>query len=77
MYESKRTHRFHIGRFEHLREEVLRLFEQTGTPITKGIATYLKEPEAMNLSPRPISYIGGYPPELEQLVADKISRWQG
>jgi hypothetical protein len=71
MYESKRRHRVHIGRFENLRDETLRLFEQTGTPITKGIATYLKETEAMNSSPRPSSYIGGYPPELEQLVADK------
>ncbi len=71
MYESENAHRIHIGRFENLREEALRLFEHTGTPMTKGIMAYLKETEAMNSSPRPSSYIGGYPPELEQLVADK------
>ena len=71
MYESENAHRIHIGRFENLREEALRLFEQNGTPMTKGIMAYLKETEAMNSSPRPSSYIGGYPPELEQLVADK------
>ena len=71
MYTSENTHRIHIGRFENLREEALRLFEITGTPITKGIMAYLKETEAMNSSPRPSSYIGGYPPEIEQLVAEK------
>ncbi len=71
MYESEIDHRIHIGRFENLREEALRLFEQTGTPITKGITTYLKETEAMNSSSRPYSYIEGYGPELEQLVAEK------
>ena len=71
MYESKTRHRVHLGRFEDLRNETLRLFEQTGTPITSGIVSYLKETAAMNSSPRPDSYIGGYPPELEQLVADK------
>jgi len=43
MYESENTDRIHIGRFENLREEALRLFEQTGTPITKGITPYLQE----------------------------------
>ena len=71
MYESEIDHRIHIGRFEDLREETLRLFEQTGTPITKSIATFLKEVAAMNSSSRPQSYIEGYGPELEQLVAEK------
>jgi hypothetical protein len=71
MYESKIDHRIHIGRFEDLREETLRLFEQTGTPITKGITTYLKETAAMNASSRPPSYMEGYGPELKQLVAEK------
>jgi len=71
MYESKNSHRIHIGRFENLREEALRLFEETGTPITRGITDYLKETDPMNSSPRPKDFVGGYPPELEQLVADK------
>ena len=71
MYQSERVHDVHIGRFENLREEALRLFEQTGTPITNGITAYLKESEAMNSSPRPKSFIEGYGSELEQLVAEK------
>ena len=71
MYESENDHRVHIGRFENLREEVLRLFEQTGTPITDGIVAYLKDAKTMNSSPRPRSYLNGYEPELEQLVAEK------
>lgn len=71
MYETDRTYRIHLGRFENLREEALRLFEQTGTPITKGITAYLKESSALNSSPRPANYIGSYSKELEQLVADK------
>ncbi len=71
MYESENAHRIHIGRFENLREEALRLFEATGTPITKGITDYLKEAEPLNSTRRPKSFVGGYPPNLEQLVADK------
>ena len=65
MYESENSPRIHIGRFEDLREEALRLFKITGTPITDGIATYLKEAEALNPSPRPNYFVGGYPPELD------------
>ncbi len=71
MYESKNTHRVHIGRFEDLSEEVLRLLVITGTPITSGITAYLKEAGVLNSSPRPNYFVGGFPPELEQLVADK------
>jgi len=71
MYESGFDHGIHIGRFENLREETLRLFEQTGTPITEDIAAYVKDGKLLNSSPRPNSYIGGYPPELELLVAEK------
>ena len=71
MYETDRQHDIHIGRFENVREEVLRLFEQTDTPITNGITTYLKDTGAMNSSRRPRSYVEGYGPELEQLVAEK------
>ena len=71
MYESERTHYIHIGRFENLREEALRLFEQTGTPITKSVTAYLKNTDAMNASQRPKTYIGGYTPELEHLIAER------
>jgi len=71
MYESENARSIHIGRFENLREEVLRLFVETGTPISNGITAYLEKAKALNPSPRPDSYIGGYPPDLEQLVADK------
>ena len=71
MYESVRHHDIHIGRFENVREEALRLFEETGTPITNGITTYLKETGAMNSSRRPRSFVEGFEPILEQLVAEK------
>ncbi len=71
MYQSEKDHCIHIGRFENLREEALRLFEQTGTPITKGITTYLKDGKVLNSSPRPPAYRAGFGPELEQLVAEK------
>ncbi len=71
MYESENDHRIHVGRFENLREEVLRLFEQTDTPITEGIVAYLKDGKVMNSSPRPRSYVDGYGPKIEQLVAEK------
>lgn len=71
MYESETDHRIHIGLFENLREEALRLFELTGTPITKSMAAYLKGAKVLNSSPRPRSYINGYGPNVEQLVAEK------
>ena len=71
MYETDNSHRIHIGRFENLREEMRRLFEQTDTPITERITAYLREARVLNQSPRPKSYIGGYTPELEKLVAEK------
>ncbi len=71
MYESKKKHRVHFGRFEALREEALRLFTITGTPITEGITSYLNEADALNASTRPKDTLGAYGPELELLVADK------
>jgi len=71
MFDSDREHSIHIGRFENLREEMLRLFEETGTPITSGIEAYLREAKPLNASPRPDGYVGGYPPQLEKLVAEK------
>ncbi len=71
MYESEIDHDIHIGRFENLREEALRLFEITGTPITEGITAYLKDAPVLNLSRHSNYFVGAYPPELEQLVIDK------
>jgi len=69
MFESEHDQQIHFGRFENLREEALRLFEETGTPITSGIKAYLATAEPLNASPRPESFVGCYRPELEQLVA--------
>lgn len=71
MYQSENAPRIHIGRFEDLREEALRLFTITDTPVTKGIKDYLHEAEVLNSSPRPKIFVGDYPRQLEQLVADK------
>jgi hypothetical protein len=71
MFESEHEHDIHIGRFEKLRKETLRLFEETGTPITDAISAYLKEAQPLNTSPRPKDYVSGYPPQLEQLVAER------
>jgi hypothetical protein len=71
MFESEHGHQIHFGRFENLRTDALRLFEETGTPITSAITAYLAEAEPLNVSPRPKSYAGCYGPELEQLVARK------
>lgn len=71
MFDSGIPHRAYIGRFENLREEALRLFEETGTPITKGITDYLKGARPLNRSPRPKSFVGGFTPKLEKLVAEK------
>jgi hypothetical protein len=71
MYQSRKPHNVQLGRFEDLREEALRLFTVTGTPITDGITSYLREADALNKSSRPDDFIGGYSAELEQLVAEK------
>jgi len=71
MFESERDHRIHFGRFENLRTEALRLFEETGTPITDRISAYLEEARPLNASPRPKNFVDLYGPELEQLVAEK------
>ena len=71
MFQSERGQAIHLGRFENLREEALRLFEETGTPITDPIAAYLGEAKPLNASPRPKNFVGAYAPELEQLVAEK------
>lgn len=71
MFATERDLQIYIGRFENLRTETLRLFEETGTPVTDGIRTYLEEAEPLNASPRPKTFVGGYVSELEQLVARK------
>lgn len=71
MYATERDHDIHIGRFEKLVDEVLRLFEITETPISQGISGYLDKSKVLNTSKRPRNYAGGFPPELEQLVAEK------
>jgi hypothetical protein len=71
MFESDSEHQIIYGRFENLRTEALRLFEETGTPITSAITDYLAEAKPLNASPRPVSFVDRYGPDLEQLVAVK------
>jgi hypothetical protein len=73
MFDTDNPERILIGRFENLRKEALRLFEEVGAPITKGVTTYLETAKPMNPSARPPSYTRGYSPELRQLVADRDS----
>ena len=71
MFESDSDAPVHIGRFENIREEALRLLEETGTPITDAARAYLQQSKPLNKSPRPPSYAGGYNRELAELVAAK------
>ncbi len=71
MFQTRSGQRILIGRFENLRQEALRLFEATGTPITPRIAAYLKQAKPLNAGPRPKGFVGAYAPELEQLVAER------
>jgi hypothetical protein len=71
MFESERDHQVRFGRFENLRTETLRLLEETGTPITNAIASYLEQAEPLNVSPRPKSFVDSYGPELMQRVVEK------
>ena len=71
MFRSGRGQAVRIGRFENLREEALRLFEETGTPITNRITAYLRDAPPLNPGPRPKNFVGAYGPELEQLVAER------
>jgi hypothetical protein len=71
MFESERDHVIQFGRFEDLRKEALRLFEESGTPVTDRVASYLEGARALNVNPRPQKYTGAYVPELEKLVGEK------
>jgi hypothetical protein len=71
MFESERDHHVQFGRFEDLRAEALRLFEETGTPITREITAYLSAAKPLNTSPRPKNFVSCYGPELRQLVVEK------
>ena len=71
MFRSGRERKIFFGRFENLREEALRLFEETGTPVTKRVATYLRLAPPLNPGPRPKRYADAYSPNLRDLVADR------
>ena len=53
MFETEKSHRTFIGRFENLREEALRLFEETGTPITKRHCGVPRGGKATECEPSP------------------------
>lgn len=74
MFRSGHPRQIHYGRFENLREEAMRLFEETGVSITKQIAAYLKMAPPANASLRPKQYSDAYNPKLRQLL---IEREQG
>ncbi len=71
MFLSRRERKIFFGRFENLREEALRLFEETGAPVTNSVAAYLKLAPPLNSSPRPKRYADAYSPELKELVAER------
>jgi hypothetical protein len=73
MYETTTSQQLMIGRFEKLRVDALRLFEETGTPITNAITSYLREEKPANSSKRSKDFIGAYPPDLQRLVSEKDS----
>jgi hypothetical protein len=71
MFETGTDRTLHIGRFENLREDSLRLLEEIGTPITGRMRDFLEMSKPLNASPRPAAYDGGYNQELTELVAEK------
>ncbi len=71
MFHAGRERSILFGRFENLREDALRLFEETGAPISKSIADYLDAAPALNASPRPGNFADAYSQTLEQLVAER------
>lgn len=71
MFRSRREHRVLVGRFEDLREEALRLFEETGAPVSKRVAGYLRLAPPLNASPRLAGVADAYSPELKKLVAER------
>ena len=70
MFGSGRS-RVRFGRFENLREEALRLFEETGVPLTNRIVGYLRLAPPLNTGPRPNEFRDVYSPELKRLVAER------
>ncbi len=71
MFRSARRPTIHIGRFENLRAAALRLFEETGTPVTNRLVAYLREAPPLNASPRPGNFVDAYGAGLEALVAER------
>jgi len=60
-----------IGRFENLRKELLRLFEETNTPISSKMSKYINDQKPVNSSSRDKSYAQYYTDELVELIAKK------
>ena len=61
----------HIGRFENLRQDALRLFRETGVPMTNRIVSYLEKAPPLNASSRPRGFDGAFSPELKLLIAER------
>lgn len=71
MFRTSRERNILFGRFENLRKDALRLFEETGAPISKSIADYLGAAPPLNASPRPPEFADAYGPGLARLVAER------
>ena len=71
MFRTGRERSILFGRFENLREDALRLFEETGVPISKSIADYLGAAPPLNASPRPGNFADAYSPALKSLVEER------
>lgn len=71
MFRTGRERNILFGRFENLRKDALRLFEETGVPISKRITNYLGAAPALNASPRPGNFTDAYSQTLERLVAER------
>ncbi len=69
MFRCRHEPLIRYGQFENLREDALRLFEETGVKITKPILAYLRLAPALNQAVRPQGYADMYCPALGELLA--------
>jgi len=60
-----------FGRFEHMRQDLLSLLEQTGCPISNTMLQKIQTAPAVNTSVRKRDYREYYSPALRELVTEK------
>lgn len=71
MHEVNGTLEGNFGRFEHMREDLLRLLEQTGCPLPNAMLREIHSAPPINTSFRKHDYREYYSPVLRDLVAEK------